>query len=447
MAMIWKISIFIGFLVLYILYVLFAQWAFKSLTEKIGARNTLLMEEATILVYILTLFVLVGVLSQFWNLHLVLVFLVVMHTGILASLLLGLFFGTLSIEKQKRAVWTGIEFTIVNRWWGISFILLSVIMLVGYPITAAISYFGADIPSISATQSIFRTTLIFFFVLGWIGAIPAFIGSLSSKNIDESTRLRFIITRASAQITNALFLSLLLWSYGLVGTSLEYKVGDISLSISPVVTLSVLCFFIVAYLAPYFLGAQQAKKWKKSLLEKQKYWIDKIVDALDFPKNNSYTEKLNDIYSAARAEREQFVDQDKFLVFAEMTRGNRPPDDDYQDLTSGIKNQLKFFDEAHENDPRFCYVEFLNKLETQIEDISEQLDGDPKDENISARAESYSKAYSNRKDELSGDLDAQQKTKPPVFAGAVLVLSPLFSGVLGKLGEAVWDAFVKAVGQ
>ena len=148
-----------------------------------------------------------------------------------------------------------------------------------------------------------------------------------------------------------------------------------------------------------------------TLLEKERAWLDELLDVFDFPTPSLFVLKLQNIMKRIKD------DEMIFHQNEELNRIGSPYDAEILCL-----------------DPRFWYSDFLIRLHDQIgENIDqfEELTGN--NEEIREIARVYAIAYRLRRDEIVGMIDRERQFKPKLFIAFSLIPAPIVGQIIANL--------------
>ena len=441
MSLFIKVGIFITFLIVYTVWIVAVYKLSYRLQNNLLRGKALLTQEMLLLATVLGFFVFIWILSGYLNIKLIGLFLLAAHLGTIIMAILWALSGSVDIRWGPRAIWAGGEFGMKHPWMMMTTSVISLIAVIAYPVIAGIVYFSHLVPSHRVTVLIFRYTLLALFISSWIAMLPILIGVLSSKNVDKGTRTRFFVAQIGSLVSNALFLALTFWAFGIAGRGYEFSVSGIPFTFSPLLISVVFAFFICTVLIPYGIGTHQAKKWKIHLLERQLGWVRKLLNILDFPIPPSYIPKLTELDSQIKAEYHRFAESDVMVKIGQETKqiefSSRP--------RWGYRNLILAYQACRDLDPRFNYVDFLIQLRYKIKDIIFEFKRLGSETDLIEAATVCAKAYHSQKDELSKAIEATKQAKPIVSVGLATITSMIVGSILSEFGEWIWDIFMQAI--
>ena len=171
--------------------------------------------------------------------------------------------------------------------------LISILSILSFAIICSKFYFRYGIDSDQYMLDFIKYAFIFIFTMGFIVTSPLIIWALSSLDVDRNTRDIFLILQFGYLSLSALLLSAVLWVFG---------VGQTVIFASSWFLGIMLFLFIFAFLLPYLSGWQKEKKWRELLLEKQRAWIEEMLDILNHPIPSLYIIKLEKLWIKIESE-------------------------------------------------------------------------------------------------------------------------------------------------
>lgn len=196
----------IGKFVLFLISYGGLAWVVNA-TEKIRRRKQLSGVSVWIirlnaLLSILFFFLFIYLLSGFLSIPLILLFLFASVFGEIVSQILWsvLGYGMTAVEWRARALWAGAEVAIQQRTLMLFSFLLTTLAFILYPIISGFFYF--TLPADRLPVRIFQVTLATLVLSGYSLILSILTPVLTSENVDEKTRTRFLVTQLSALISN-----------------------------------------------------------------------------------------------------------------------------------------------------------------------------------------------------------------------------------------------------
>ncbi len=297
---------------------------------------------------------------------------------------------------------------------------VGLLSLMLYAFMATIFYFRLQLGSEISMVEFLKIAFSSIFLLGLIVTLPPIWSAMIGKNLDSRTRELLIIFQFGHLGLSGLYSGMILWIFGKGDFSHSLSLGDIKFPIS-IHSLGIVMFlFVLAVIIPYVSGSKRAGKWKTTLFEKERRWLDELVDVLDYPTPNLYVSKLQKVMTEIEGEdaipgQEEELDRIKSLYGAEVLR----------------------------LDPRYRHREFSKKLQEQIAEMIAQI-GEIGDEveKIKENAPIYADAYRLRRDEIIGMIEREGKFKPKFWIVLAIILTPVLGQILATLINWILKAMI-----
>ena len=442
MSLLLKIVVFIVFLVFlsgfYIGSFLFSRRIQRLLSEG----RLFLLGQVMLLASVFSLFSFVWLLSGFFSWRLTLFFVLAAEVGGVVTGVLWRFMGSTDLPWAASSTWTGAEIAIRHPWLPQILGIVSALVLLAYPIACGFEFFSHEVPSPDVTVAIFRFTLIALFLPGLLITLPTIVSMLSSRNLDEGTRLRVLLAQGGGLFSNALVIALVLWSFGIVSKGYNFDLGGIPLTASPMLGLVVFVYFAATFLLPFYMGTAQAKKWRLSLLHKQKSWLEKMVEALDFPAPAQFDSKLRQLSLDLSNEANQIRETDKMVSL-----GKEFDEIDSREEVPAMAIPLwEAYHRSRDLEPRFTYMDFLSKLQGEIEQARGELEKVDGDDSKLKRAADFRARYHSENEKIRQNEKTEEKTRPLAIPGLATLAGCIASPLLGELSQWIWKIFLARLG-
>jgi hypothetical protein len=432
-----RILVFIVFLVVYAGFMWVASALSTHTTRAMLVNKTFWNTQLTIFLGFGMLFTFVFVLSGYFNARLLAALFGASQIGVLLAAILGGLLGSATSKWGAHGQWAGGEFGIKHVPLTLGLMVLTMLIFIAYPVLAGISYFG--LPAGDLPVRIFQYTLCVLFLGGYPVLLLILIGVLVSENLDEETRTRFLVNQLASLVPNALWVALLLWSFGIMGAGQDLTIGSVSLALSPLVIAVLISFFLLTVLIPYLIGAQRAKQWRTTLLKKRQSWMEKLEDVLETPAGSLYLPKLFTLQQSIDQEIEEFVASDPMIAYSiQIDQGVIPPT---------VKAIAPAYQLARDLDPRFKHLDSLRLISGKISEIRADLGKLATEQALEKAAKDWTKYLHPRKEELSKELSLTKKTNTPALLILSGVIVPIFSVVLSEFAKWLWGYFSKSLAQ
>ena len=316
--------------------------------------------------------------------------------------------------------------------------LLPVFFGIMYPLIAGYFYFTHPANSIELTILIFKLNVIIFMIIGLPFGIGIQTSILVSRNLDEESR-KYVFAGAISGLIPLILLFTL--------TFLGFRVAEFSVSQLPLIFLIQLPIilvgiFFISVLLPYIIGFRRAKKYHLLLIDKQIDWYDKLLNILDFPTHQLYATKLNQLHTNLRDEINTFSSEDKEIsLFSQIDQNSIPDELLYLEQT------VQAYRESRDLDLRFKYLDGINLLGEQVEEIIQDLAEKENEEKREKAANVWAETYHFRKDELFREIENTKQTKSIGWAALGAIIAPVASVILAELGKLIWSIFLQSLAQ
>lgn len=387
-------------------------------------------------------FFLVWVLSRFFSIRLIGLFLAVVFIWLIFTAFIWALLGSPRGVWRSRYLLAFFEYQMTHSVFTLLIIGIYYIIGISYTIIAYNIIFHQTIPSLTATILAFRYTLFLIFA-GLILLFPFDLAVLISQNIDENTRIRGLIGNLGFLGIKTIYLVVLFWSIGYAGMGFKITVGEFNFTISPELIIIVVAFFIIFYFLPYLAGSQRAKKWREQLLEKRLVWLGEVLDILERPTPSLYTSKLKRLQAKIDSEKKHFVEEDWMVK-----RGEEFDQVETLDEIDTAEHDLaQLYYKARQLDSRFMYLDYLKNLFGEISECIAEFTRSKGEAKLTSKARAYADAYRIRKNELTESLIQEEKTKPVLWVGLTVIFSPIVAQILSEFGKWIWATMLQAAGK
>ncbi|HYQ59397.1 MAG TPA: hypothetical protein VEP89_18775 [Draconibacterium sp.] len=430
-----KFLLFIAFLLTYTAYLVVSYFIVNKTITKYKKTN--FIENALIiLLFNIFFFAFIFVIGRFINIKLLAISLIASNIGLIfASIVWGLI-GNSRTPFTDIGAWIGSDLGRKNPKIMVIGSILSLLVLIAFPVIIGFVHFSNDAIEIIRIQTIKYSSLLIISLT--LLMLPLIIGILTSPYIDKDTRARYFINQFSGMLAYSLFISLLFWTlnYGEAGTTIN--VGDISFIFSPVLLVIILGYLFLFLILPYLIGVHKSKQLRSYYLENNVKILDKIIEVI----NLSAPEDINDDIEQIKT---MLVDEYNTLSKSDVSvitglnydRANGEDEIPAEDLSIFRSYKL-----ARNYDIRFTYYDFLNSTYLKLEDITDKIQkhkNNP-DERKKLR-ESYNKHFESYKEDLNHQNSGKSKSNPALWVAIITVLTPIFSQLMSEFGKFLIDIF------
>lgn len=438
-----KIGIFVLFLFVFYGGMIAARKAMSYTLGQHAVGQSFLAQQLFILIGLAIFFGFTWMLSGFFSLWLVLLLFVAMELGPLLTGIAWALLGSPQIPWSQQLTWEGAQLSVRHPW--LKWILFTTGLLIGigFPISAGITYFSNTIPSPEGTLAIFRTVIVWFLLLGFFLGLQMSTLTLVSESIHEDTRARVLVNSLSRFLLTGLWVSLTLWAFGIPGPGEEFLVGGVTLTLSPVVILALIAFYLAAYIGPYVAGVQRAKTLHKSLHEKELGWLRSLVEIMELPaKRGDLVESLDRLRERIGAESDAFVARRPGLQLARQVENGEL----LENATREETNLLKAYRDSREFDPRVEYLNATSKYEKDVQAIITNLQDAEDEATVKTLAGDYAKAFSQRRKALEEQGAKTEHSKPTLLLSIGVIVGPVATPALNQFGKWAIETITGAIG-
>ena len=259
--------------------------------------------------------------------------------------------------------------------------------------------------------AILRFFSLLFIISSILITTKPFMNLLKSDNLERDTRDLIFFAHLGYLCLLSPYISLILWINGLY--NLNTNIDILNTNVKSVMSLGqgtnllyILSMFLLITLTllfPYIIGETRNKKWTESLLEKRIYWLEKILDVLDYPERSDRIQTLTVISKDIETYEKE--------IFGEF-------------------------------DPRKNYIDFLKNLNDKIKLIISKFEELREDKlGLAKIADSYSEKIRSRKEEIRSVLDDEKKIKSHFYIYASLFISTILLAIVNQLISMVMSSF------
>jgi len=322
-------------------------------------------------------------------------------------------FGSLSIEDFEKSR----TFFLPRMVLAFGFLAILAIIPV-----AGVFYFRFHLGTEISMVHFLEFAFLSIFLVGLFVTLPPILAAMLSKNLDRETRNILLFLQFGHLGISGLYLGLILWIFEIGSFAHQVQLGDIKFPISPQFLGVMMSLFLLAILIPYISGSKRASRWNVTLLEKERSWLEEILDVLDFPTPIHYVPKLQKILDEIKDD-ETISGQDGEFDRIESLYG------------AGVLGL----------DPRFRYRDFLTRQQGRIaEEIDQFIELGDQMEEIKETSRLYAEAYRHRRDEIVSMIEREAQFRPKFWITIAIILTPVLGQVLAILINWILKAMIES---
>jgi len=297
---------------------------------------------------------------------------------------------------------------------------VGLLAIIAFIPVATVFYFRFHLSTELSMVHFLKIAFVSIFLVGLFVTLPPILAAMLSKNLDRGTRDLLLIFEFGHLGVSGLYLGLILWIFEIGSFDHSIPLGNIKFPISPQFLGIIMSLFLLAILIPYISGWKRASRWNVTLLEKERSWLEELLDVLDFPTPSLYVPKLQKILDEIKDD--------------ETISGQDGEFDRIKSLYGAGVLRL---------DPRFRYRDLLMRLQGRIDEKIGQFEelGDER-EKIKETARIYADAYRLRRDEIVGIIEREGQFRPKFWIALAIVLTPIIGQILAILIGCILNAMI-----
>lgn len=430
-----QILVFIAFLAVYFLYLAISMFLFNKLLRKIE-KVTFLENELMILVPNIFFFAFVFIIGRFINLQLFLISVAFSNIGLLLTVIVWNLIGDPKTPFKEISGWVGYNIGIKNNGLILTTSIVSLLILIAYPIIIGIHFFSQHAPDINMVFVLKYSSIL---ILGtYVLLLPTMIGILTSAYIDEDTRARIFLNQFTGLIAYSLFISLLFWVTDTSKVVSSFLLGNVNLVYNPQLLLILICFPILFLVLPYFIGIQKAKRLRKDFLNSNTKILNRIIETIKLSTHADLMSNIEKLEKEIISEYSNLVNSDTGIAhgleYDKTTSVSQLPPS--EQLT------FQYYQKARPYDSRFGYYDFLNSTYAKILELKVKMGATQySQEDKNKLLGNYTEHFKTFKDELISSNEAKSKTNPALWIGILAILSPLTSQIISEIGQYLINIF------
>lgn len=421
------VLIFIAFIILYGLYL----WTSIILVGRYSSdlkNDKLIQGELMILISNVFLFAFVFLIGRFFNLSILLISILASNIGLLIGLIAWSLLGNPKVPYKATGAWAAHNMGLGNAWLNKYFGFIGLLVALVYPVFTGI-YFFRDMPVEELRLLAVRCTVIFI-LSSYLVLMPVIINGLSAGYVDEDSRSRYLIAQFAGLIPNALFISMLFWTFDAGNSEKQVSLGSISFSFDPLLFGVLMVFFVLFLLLPYFIGIQQAKRLKGELFAQKNKILHHLIDDVELASSTAIIPKLDNTMQLMQNDYKQFVEEHKGISLGlTLDQANSAA------LNRSERYIYDIYQLARPFDKRFEYYDFLTGTYENVVNLKNAL-GDPANagsyDNIQKK---YADYFKNQRKELNEEQDKKGRSNPVLWIAIVGILSPFITQALTEIGK------------
>jgi tetratricopeptide (TPR) repeat protein len=203
------------------------------------------------------------IMANYFSIDNLIDYIIVAFFILLSLALIWLLFGTYNGSLIKKLKLVLLENEIEHRKTAIISAVLSAEI---YAVIAGIIFFFSSVPG-HLQLVFFRLLLLSLFSAGFLANLPI-LWVIMSEKVDNDTRNITSLFQSFWLGLNCLYLSQIVWSYGMIGRNYLFETDFIKQDVS-ILSLGILILFLVFFLLPYLYGWRISKQQRIEFLQAQ----------------------------------------------------------------------------------------------------------------------------------------------------------------------------------
>ena len=257
---------------------------------------------------------------------------------------------------------------------------------------ATVFYFRLYLSTEISMVDFLKIAFLSIFLVGLFVTLPPIWFAMISKNLDRGTRDFLLIFQFSHLGVSGLYLGLILWILEIGSFDHPIPLGNIEFPRSPLFLGIVMFLLAFTIIGPYISGSKRASRWNVALLEKERSWLEVLLNVLDFPTPSLYVPKLQK-----------------------------------------IQDEIK-------DDETISGQEEFNRIIEMIAQF-EELEGDK--EEIKETARIYADSYRLRRDEIAGMIEREGQFRPKFWIALAIIFTPILGQILASIINLILTAMIE----
>jgi hypothetical protein len=221
------------------------------------------------------------VMVSFFSLDIIRDYIIVAFSILFSLMLIWLLFGT---YRSRIIKMVNVALQELELEYGASIIIIQAVSIATY-IATMYGIYSFILTSNDPQLDAFRWLLILLFGSGFLANLPI-LGIICSGKTDNDARNMVSIFQCFWLGLNCLYLSRLIWSYGLIGKEYIFETNLIKQEVS-VLFVGIFLLFLGFFLLPYLYGWRLSKQQKIALLQSQSDILNLCLKLTEEKETNS----------------------------------------------------------------------------------------------------------------------------------------------------------------
>ena len=433
--------VFIAFCVAYVLWTFGAIVVLLKIVSDVRKNRSFVNSELATILSLAGMFGFIYLLSGFFSLSLTILVVLAAQLGIAISGVLWALIGSYQTRWAERAAWAGAELQAKNPVSTMLIGLASAIVLFGYPVLAGILYYGHHYPPAQMTIRVIQLTLLYTFASTLVAQAPLLVRVLSSPDIDEQTRTRFLVVQLGGLVPTALLLALFYWTLPALDTgNFDLSAAGVSLQFSPTLIVVLVLYFVLLILLPYLVGAKRGRETRSQLLERRDDWLKELGQRLRAPTGLGHAAALLELQTGLASEWNSVAASDSMIAWG---IGMQLPPAQAAEFKKAFQGPIvDAFKDTRADDERFSYMDWLRETQKATAEIAAELQKSTVAEDIDKAATNWADVFREQGDDVQAQIKNNEESKSPGVIFAAWATPLLMSPILDALGKELAGRFL-----
>ncbi|HWB45437.1 MAG TPA: hypothetical protein VG900_08370 [Hyphomicrobiaceae bacterium] len=441
-----KVISFLGFLAVFIGFIALTTILMNRQKQSARSARSSTINGLFLAIFpVVCIFAMIWTVTGFFDLKLLLLFLIAVCCGYILSMLLGAIFAGPLAKATPRIMAESIEQSLRSPVWPLLFLAVSTIATLAYPIYIGYLMFWRQLSGDALTLSVIKATFLLLAVAGVVGTIPMLMRLLASPNLDEDSRARVFVNQIGSLIPNALLAAVALYSFGdptqsANGLGIEILGYRMALSL-PLIGV-VFAFFLLTAVLPYVVGVNRGAAAREALAKRQQSVYDRLLEILTFPNAQKYAEGLSELGEETKNELGEFIREHAAISRMIELKGKSEAE-----ITELDRDFLGTYSHAADVDARFQHIRLMDKLQDEIATALHDITTAPSEGEMVNKANRYTAVYLDRRRRAADASEESRRTgKPRLFLLTSVLFTALGSAVLGQTAKWLWENILQLIG-
>ena len=333
---------------------------------------------------------------------------------------LWLIFGARNVPWAARQIWMAREFELLNPKLEKSLGVLSLIVMLAYPIYIGVGYFGTAFTSATWPEHVLRATLIILVGSGFFIMLPKQMYILLSRNLMEGTRSRIFIAQLTNSVSLLMTASLFVWT--LDPQAVDVSIAGTGLSFRPKLFYTLVGYVVLVLIIPYLVGHFRNKEWTARLSDARAAIYKSLSSGIRSARLDTASNTLISVRAQIADEVAELEAERSYQLLSRLRDEEVGEFDIYKEAAT----------QSAERDPRFFHGSRLSQLSGQLDDSIAELSTKDEDDEKWKVLKRLGDWMDHRKAEQQERVSGKAWVMVAITALITALMNPLLTGI-GKM--------------